>query len=744
MPQNVSASFVFNAYLEALKDGNGFEDGDYLGIAFINLDGSRVANPYTVSYTDINTWTSAGSENDPVYNTFVIPNTTIVNHVGDVDNTYFDAVVGNSNTYSYHTPATTFSAGGFIIYKSGVALTAGNPLDSQCIPISFGMFDSIETDDFVVSFTETVSVGGSTKYIILKYTPTMTEIKQIVAQDYGMVKATSSDQSVGYLNEKLLEGDNIHISVSGEALVISSEGGASGDFIPLSGTGNTKTISGYFQALDNNLQFRVKDENENTQAMIYWSDGLHIEDYGYGTTAHNLNLNSVNNGKVEIYGANGVHINGGPAGVTLDVGSSGLEVNGSKTTMNHPVYIGQLFLRTGVTPPSYTSSYGNAIADSSNILHLTTPNDHALITEGGVVALISPSYLEDRLKAGTGINIANSGTYLEIECTGGGGGMVNPMTSAGDIIVGGTSGEPTRLEKGSDGQVLKSNSVGIVWVNDNSMTNPMTSGGQMIYGAYQTGNPIALDAPQIGQVLMGMGGSGAPMTFPQWHNSSEAVQKGLLWSSKGAIAYAGDTVPSGFLQGTRLVEYLALGTEGQYLGINSTSGIPEWKDLPETCQENFPIGESTSSYNPSANPNKLFCIRVISHYTTKRTKLGYFQRSGLSGSVMLGVYDKLGNLIGETGRQPVTSAYTEEMVWMDAITPFNVVAGEDYTFAVWFGNVTGEYSISANVLMKTTQASFDPSVIGSTSYSPGSATGLPSTLPSSLTYETESIHMAIK
>ena len=35
-----------------------------------------------------------------------------------------------------------------------------------------------------------------------------------------------------------------------------------------------------------------------------------------------------------------------------------------------------------------------------------------------------------------------------------GSGMTNPMTTAGDIIIGGTSGAPTRLAKGTDGQVL--------------------------------------------------------------------------------------------------------------------------------------------------------------------------------------------------------------------------------------------------------------------------------------------------
>ena len=39
-------------------------------------------------------------------------------------------------------------------------------------------------------------------------------------------------------------------------------------------------------------------------------------------------------------------------------------------------------------------------------------------------------------------------------------GMQNPMTAAGDIIVGGTSGAPSKLAKGSNGSLLGVNSSG--------------------------------------------------------------------------------------------------------------------------------------------------------------------------------------------------------------------------------------------------------------------------------------------
>ena len=47
------------------------------------------------------------------------------------------------------------------------------------------------------------------------------------------------------------------------------------------------------------------------------------------------------------------------------------------------------------------------------------------------------------------------------------GGMSNPMTAQGDIIVGGASGTPTRLAKGSAGQVLAMNrgATGLEWTN---------------------------------------------------------------------------------------------------------------------------------------------------------------------------------------------------------------------------------------------------------------------------------------
>lgn len=45
-------------------------------------------------------------------------------------------------------------------------------------------------------------------------------------------------------------------------------------------------------------------------------------------------------------------------------------------------------------------------------------------------------------------------------------GIENPMTTAGDLIVGGTDGAPTRLAKGADGKVLKMVSGAVTWADE--------------------------------------------------------------------------------------------------------------------------------------------------------------------------------------------------------------------------------------------------------------------------------------
>lgn len=72
---------------------------------------------------------------------------------------------------------------------------------------------------------------------------------------------------------------------------------------------------------------------------------------------------------------------------------------------------------------------------------------------------------EYKLVAGTGIAIDRTNPLAPvISATGGGGGMANPMTTEGDIIVGRASGVPARLGLGANGYYLSSNGTTLEWV----------------------------------------------------------------------------------------------------------------------------------------------------------------------------------------------------------------------------------------------------------------------------------------
>jgi hypothetical protein len=85
--------------------------------------------------------------------------------------------------------------------------------------------------------------------------------------------------------------------------------------------------------------------------------------------------------------------------------------------------------------------------------------------------------------------------------------LTNPMTTAADIIIGGTTGTPARLGIGSSGQVLKVVDGAPAWATDatgegggGGMTNPMTTAQDLIVGG-TSGAPARLGIGTNGQVL---------------------------------------------------------------------------------------------------------------------------------------------------------------------------------------------------------------------------------------------------
>ena len=76
---------------------------------------------------------------------------------------------------------------------------------------------------------------------------------------------------------------------------------------------------------------------------------------------------------------------------------------------------------------------------------------------------------------------------------GGGGGMTNPMTTAGDLITGGASGAPGRLGVGTDGQILKVVSGAPAWTTPGAGTGvveAIVAGTGITVDATDPANPI--------------------------------------------------------------------------------------------------------------------------------------------------------------------------------------------------------------------------------------------------------------
>ena len=108
----------------------------------------------------------------------------------------------------------------------------------------------------------------------------------------------------------------------------------------------------------------------------------------------------------------------------------------------------------------------------------TQTGDHKVSTDGTDTA----NYLENKIEAGTNVSITKSLGKLVISSTDTG--MLNPMTDVGDLIIGGTSGAPTRLAKGYQGQVLKVGASSLEWAADTGFANPMEEQGDLIVGSY--------------------------------------------------------------------------------------------------------------------------------------------------------------------------------------------------------------------------------------------------------------------
>ena len=147
------------------------------------------------------------------------------------------------------------------------------------------------------------------------------------------------------------------------------------------------------------------------------------------------------------------------------------------------------------------------------------------------------------------------------------GGLANPMTTLGDMLLGAAGGAPARLAPGFNGQLLTMVSGSPAWATFTALTNPMTTPGDLIVGG-SAGVASRLALGSNGQVLTvvngalgwaapgGGGGGGTDILTP------------LLTASTGAMLY-------GWFNGSTVVpQTLWPGGNGTILTI--VNGVPTW------------------------------------------------------------------------------------------------------------------------------------------------------------------------
>ncbi len=110
------------------------------------------------------------------------------------------------------------------------------------------------------------------------------------------------------------------------------------------------------------------------------------------------------------------------------------------------------------------------------------------------------------LTAGPNVTITPAAGSITIASTGSGGGMSNPMTTAGDTIHGGASGTPVRLAIGSVGQVYTATSGAPAWAATVTATNasavlPSSNSPVSLTKSYVQ-IPVTITLPTAGTYLL--------------------------------------------------------------------------------------------------------------------------------------------------------------------------------------------------------------------------------------------------
>lgn len=227
-------------------------------------------------------------------------------------------------------------------------------------------------------------------------------------------------------------------------------------------------------------------------------------------------------------------------------------------------------------------------------------------------------------------------------------GFANPMDAVGDLIIGGATGTPQKLAKGSIGQVLSTLSNGSLgW--ENVLDNPMTSQGDIIYGN-ASGVPTRLAIAASGYFL---GSTGSSPTWVQGNLVPTVAGNSGKWlTNDGTNAYWSSftqiptqtgnngrflttdgsnlswiNIPAGFANPMTTAgdiitataggaaARVSIGTEGQFLSVSS--GAPTWTTIQTLPSQSTHSGKYLTTNGTLASWSQIYQVPSVVGQTGK-------------------------------------------------------------------------------------------------------------------------------
>lgn len=292
----------------------------------------------------------------------------------------------------------------------------------------------------------------------------------------------------------------------------------------------------------------------------------------------------------------------------------------------------------------------------------------------------------------------------------GGGGMTNPMTTAADVIVGGSSGTPARLAAGTALQYLRMNAgaTALEWAT--------FAGGGITNGAANTEltmsdgtnlDPSGIFIPSAGSINLGTGLTGSnrtitaagsatdiDLTLASKGTSSTYIQTPNLYAWNTENFYVYGTAPTLWMGQPGVATATIAGNTGQVSGINgaglvisggnayTVSGNGNGGSLTFSSGNRRSAGSGTDG-NFNLDPNLGWVTMTNESLTPGAlTNQIAFYSQDVSSSAELFVKN-------EAGVVAQLSGYRRELLDLDAADAGNVGTGEDviYTYTLPAGKL---------------------------------------------------------